>query len=428
MSFLYSILPEYTKNIDSLKEYSIHGEYQTLEGFTEAIDESVFSIISSSIKEVMSFNDVFNISEKYMPYFSFLLGYKWNDYIDSNMQRHILANILELYKRKGSKFSFHYSLYPIDPNVNMYEPYRDIFYLNKSKLNSRSYLPSKNYYSYGIIVISMNNVIPEIYEVIEGIRPAGWKFIIERKLQSITDMNFKPKEEPRLKSITKVFTKENIEDDYQYQLENSIQYSKEKMIPITMYGNRTTTFDNLLTLKHLDFNSIYVPNEKQGYNTFLRYGVVPSKRRAHWYVWLKHKLDVFAGTIFTRYNEYNYTDLVNYFSNRIENESSYQKIEYNNSNLNAHLLANSIHYSQTLIDSFRKIDFNKVSTLSREEFTLNDFSCGMQKTLNFLKYFTINSVAHVLAEDIKQDRQESYLEGYTLTRYSSHHFSRKLKE
>lgn len=428
MSFIYSILPEYTKNIDNLKEYSIHGEYPTLKGFTEAIDESVFSIISSSIKEVMSFNDVFNISEKYMPYFSFLLGYKWNDYIDSNTQRYFLANILELYKRKGSKFSFHYSLYPIDPNVNMYEPYKDIFYLNKSKLNSRSYLPSKNYYSYGIIVISMNNVIPEIYEVIESIRPAGWRFIIERRLQSVTDMNFKPKEEPRLKTSSVLFTRENLDDEYQYQLDNSIQYSKEKMIPITMYGNRTTIPNNLLSLEHLDFNSIAFPNENQGYNTFLRYSVVPSKRRAHWYVWLKHTMDAFAGTIFTRNDEYNYSDLVDYFANRIEQESNYQSVEYNDPVLNAHLLANSIHYSQILIDAFRKIDFNKVSTLSRQEFTLYDFSSGMQKTLNNLKYFTINSVTHVLAEDIKQDRQESYLEGYTLTRYSSHHFSRRLEE
>lgn len=239
-------------------------------------------------------------------------------------------------------------------------------------------------------------------------------------------MNFKPKENPRSKVITMLFSKENPDDEYQYQLENSIQYSKEKILPLTMYGNRTTIVNNLLTIEHLGFNTLAFPKENQGYNTFFRYGLVPSKRRAHWYTWIKHKLDAFAGTIFTRNDEYNYSDLVNYFSEKIQQDSNYQKIEYNDSVLNAHLLANSIHYSQTLIDAFRKISFNKGSILSRQMFTLEEINTGMQKTINNLKYFTINSVSHILTEDIKQEREENVLEGYTLSRFSCQYFSRRL--
>ena len=47
------------------------------------------------------------------------------------MQKDILKNILDIYKRKGTKFSFHFGLYKLDPSISIYEPYRDIFTLNK---------------------------------------------------------------------------------------------------------------------------------------------------------------------------------------------------------------------------------------------------------------------------------------------------------
>lgn len=428
MAFIYSILPEYTHLSDKYNEYSLYGEYSTLKGYTDAIDETVFEILRSSIREILSFNDVYSISEYYLPYFSCLLGYKWNDYIDSYIQRVFLANILQLYKRKGTIFSFDYMLYNIDPNVNITEPYKQIFRLNSSKMNSKSYLPSRNYYSYGIISISMNNVIPEIYEIIESIRPAGWRFIIERRLEAFTDMNLKPRnEKPRTKVFSNVFINSNKDDAYQYQMENSIHYSLEKMLPLTIYG-RTFTAENLLTINHIYYHSLIEPKLDLGYNTIFRFGAHSSFVRPHYaYLAMKGKLTAFVGTIFTRNDEYNYEDLREYFENRIEEEKNFQAIEYNDSNLNSHLLINSIHYGYIMSkDMFRRIEFNKVPVLSRQEFTFYLDSACMKRKIKDLKYYTLNSFDHVFANDIKVNRYEEKMEGYSLARITNHHFTRRL--
>ncbi len=428
MPFIYSILPEYTQLSDNYNDYSLYGEYPSLQGYTDAIDENIFEILRSSIREILTFNDVYTINEQYLPYFSYLLGYKWNDYVDSYIQRVFLANILQLYKRKGTIFSFDYMLYNIDPGVEIKEPYKQIFRLNSSKMNSKSYLPSRNYYSYGIIAISMKNVIPEIYEIIESIRPAGWRFIIERKLEAFTDMNRKPKnEEPRTKVFSNVFINRNKKDPYQYQVENSIHYSLEKMLPITIYG-RTFTSENLLSINSIYFNALIEPKANLGFNSIFRFGTHISFVRPHYaYLALKRKLSAIAGTIFTRYEEYNYEDLMEYFENRIENEKNIQKIEYNDSTLNSYLLTNSIHYGFNMKkDLFRNIEFNKVPVLSRQEFTFYLDSVCMRRKINELKYYTLNSFEHVFANDIKVNRYEEKMEGYSLARITNHHFTRRL--
>lgn len=274
MAFIYGILPEYTRSLDTIIERSATDSYPSLKGFTDSIDESVFKILSTSIKEILTFTDVFNINEKYISHFSFLLGYRWNDYIETNIQRTILANVLQFYKRKGTNFSFHYSLYVIDPAVTLYEPYRNLFRLNKSKLNDHDYLPSRDYYSYGIIVIDLNNFIPELYEIIENVRPAGWKLVILRKEKEFTDLNLKPKEDPRLKvSSLLYFTNTNPSDYNQYQHENSMQFTKFFTTPLTMYGVLSLPINCLASIEQMHSNTLYYPKEDLGYTSFVRYGI-----------------------------------------------------------------------------------------------------------------------------------------------------------
>lgn len=65
-----------------------------------------------------------------------------------------------------------------DAIVNIYEPWRNIFYLNKSKLNGYDHLMG-HYYRFAIIDISIDRPFPpEIIEVIKAFKPAGVKFYI----------------------------------------------------------------------------------------------------------------------------------------------------------------------------------------------------------------------------------------------------------
>lgn len=65
-----------------------------------------------------------------------------------------------------------------DAIINIYEPWRKIFYLNKSKLNGYDHLMG-HYYRFAIIDISIDRPFPpEIIEVIKAFKPAGVKFYI----------------------------------------------------------------------------------------------------------------------------------------------------------------------------------------------------------------------------------------------------------
>lgn len=65
-----------------------------------------------------------------------------------------------------------------DAIINIYEPWRNIFYLNKSKLNGYDHLMG-HYYRFAIIDISIDRPFPpEIIEVIKAFKPAGVKFYI----------------------------------------------------------------------------------------------------------------------------------------------------------------------------------------------------------------------------------------------------------
>ena len=100
---------------------------------------------------------MYKIKEEYLPYFAYLLGYKWSFYFDTDLQKNIVANIIQLYKRKGTRFSFNFNISQVDPNIEIYEPYKDIFVIGKSKLNT-DHLSSEKYYSVGIIVIKIQKL------------------------------------------------------------------------------------------------------------------------------------------------------------------------------------------------------------------------------------------------------------------------------
>ena len=109
------------------------------------IDEEIFDVVSDSVKEILTFSSIYKIGDNYLPYLGYLLGYRWNYNLDLVIQRNILASILKLYKRKGTKFSFNFSLYSLNPGFTLYEPYKDIFILNKSGFDEFSYEDYSNF-------------------------------------------------------------------------------------------------------------------------------------------------------------------------------------------------------------------------------------------------------------------------------------------
>ena len=138
MSFLYNILPNYTKSISTKTDTNITGTVNTLEEYLKVYDTEIFGMAASAITELLTFKDVNLIDEKYLPYYAYLLGYEWNNAIDSNIQRNFIINIIDLYKRKGTFFSLNYLLHQIDQTVTMYEPEVDRFIINQSKLSGSS--------------------------------------------------------------------------------------------------------------------------------------------------------------------------------------------------------------------------------------------------------------------------------------------------
>jgi len=396
MTFLYSVLPEYTRNSDILTDNNTKGRVKSLEEFISIIDEEIFDIISDSIKEILTFSSVYKINDEYLPYLSYLLGYKWNYNLDIGIQRNLLANILRLYKRKGTKFSFNFSLYNIDPSISLYEPYKDIFILNKSgfdEFDSESYpsfilktpvrvattenvilfgihvvdgikvkiddrvlvknqnnltengvyivkennwiraedsdtesellyslyyveeglinrnkgwictqanltngilferfkfkgtkiyhLSSRNYYSWGILVLSLSNLRPETHELLSMVKPAGWKVIIELQHNLYYNQHLKIEDTIRNNYINTINLSElnyEIDKDYYNNFINSIQYYNfDTFYNIIFMGNifdlNGNYFDiifNGITLEDIGFYNLYYESEDNNY-TLLRY-------------------------------------------------------------------------------------------------------------------------------------------------------------
>ena len=264
MSFLYKILPEYTKNNDVLTDSNAFGKVKTLEEFLSVIDKETFDITSKTICSILDFTDIYKIRHEYLPLIAYFLGYEWNSKIETSVQQDLLSNILKIYKRKGTEFSVHYRLYSIDPSVELYEPYKDIFIVGKSRLIFIDYfaykdglksgalksdekvakrLTSKNLYSPGILVIKMNTYAADALELVEMVRPAGWKILVECKRDILHSFHIKPPSEIRNK----------------YLYENLPTFERENRI--TQYASRMFTNQYYMELAKIDGNikSVFVP-------------------------------------------------------------------------------------------------------------------------------------------------------------------------
>lgn len=71
-----------------------------------------------------------------------------------------------------------YYLNDSDAQISVYEPWKNIFYLNKSNLNGDDHLPGF-YYRYAVINVSIDRPMSQaIYDAIQAFKPAGVKFYV----------------------------------------------------------------------------------------------------------------------------------------------------------------------------------------------------------------------------------------------------------
>lgn len=180
MKFLYSVLPQYSKNIDNITDTNRFGnKVKILEEYLDTLDEEIFEIIQSKIKDFSTFTSIDNIPLRYLPYLAYILGYIWDFTLSYDYQKYILKSIVEIYKRKGTEFSVRYGLDYFDFNAETSEPYKYIFELNKHKLNDKYVFPSEDYYSRGIYVVKTTIDPDTVKSIVENVKPAGVKLIID---------------------------------------------------------------------------------------------------------------------------------------------------------------------------------------------------------------------------------------------------------
>ena len=213
--FLYNNIPQYTKEIlNIMTDTNSSGEeVSTIEEFLDSIDEKVFDVLKAKVTEMLTFSDVDNIRIEYLPYLAYMLGYVWNYDLGNEYQRFLVKSLIDIYKRKGTKFSIHYSLYKHDSSLMIYEPYKDIFKTNKSAFSRTHKFASPDYYSNGIFVLKTDADPDIIRELVELVRPAGFKVVIEYR------------------SVAYVDTTEKIEDNYAIRINEQVDLSD---LPVTL--------------------------------------------------------------------------------------------------------------------------------------------------------------------------------------------------
>lgn len=113
-----------------------------------------------------------------------------------------------------------------DAIINIYEPWRNIFTTNKSKLNGEDHLMGY-YYRFAIIDISIDRPFPpEIVEVIKAFKPAGVKFYL--RLDTSLNVNKTVVESPYVD--IDIISKEELElfTGLFYDLRGNINLSNQK--------------------------------------------------------------------------------------------------------------------------------------------------------------------------------------------------------
>lgn len=130
-------------------------------------------------------------------------------------------------------------------NVNIYEPYNDVFFLDDSNLDSAKYLISDDYYTYGVIDIQISVPFPpDVIDIINWFRPAGVLFILTYRQGAGIDAPIwtLPPEDAQLKAKLMTFK-------YMTGLDKEYSYS---LTPNTRFNNGVTGSPFFLDDSYLD--------------------------------------------------------------------------------------------------------------------------------------------------------------------------------
>lgn len=130
-------------------------------------------------------------------------------------------------------------------NVNIYEPYNDVFFLDDSNLDSDKYLISDDYYTYGVIDIQISVPFPpDVIDIINWFRPAGVLFVLTYRQGAGIDAPIwtLPPEDAQLKAKLMTFK-------YMTGLDKEYSYS---LTPNTRFNNGVTGSPFFLDDSYLD--------------------------------------------------------------------------------------------------------------------------------------------------------------------------------
>lgn len=95
---LYERLPEIYRREDARKDVNF-----TLRRYLEALDEGGIQLVFSELLALYDILDVDKCPSEVLPLLGRMLGYNYIEEVDAETQRKIIANLTELYKRKGTK-------------------------------------------------------------------------------------------------------------------------------------------------------------------------------------------------------------------------------------------------------------------------------------------------------------------------------------
>lgn len=100
--YLYNRLPEVYRKAD------INGGNETLLRFLSALDDGGFRTLNLDIEKLYNIMSIEKAPQELIPVIGNMLGYKYVKEVDDRTQRKIVENLVELYKRKGTKSAINF--------------------------------------------------------------------------------------------------------------------------------------------------------------------------------------------------------------------------------------------------------------------------------------------------------------------------------
>jgi hypothetical protein len=216
--------------------------------------------------------------------------------------------------------------------------------------DSKKHLTSRDYYSWGIIVLKIKEAATAVYDLFAMVKPGGWKILLETEYGLYYNLYYKIDSVLRDYVIQQSGVTETDYEDYDYYTDvlHALQYGEKKLyVDITfvgqmfdLYGNYFDSFaNNSITLEEIEQYNLYYESNDNKF-TLLRYSTHYSS-----YSDGEKKLyaDItFVGQMFDLYG--------NYFDSFANNSITLEEIEqynlYYESNDNKFtLLRYSTHYS-----------------------------------------------------------------------------------